>query len=434
MGGLAACTTIIGIDDSLPGPDDASVDAVAPGTDGGATGHGDATLPVDGGIVGDSATADVEVTHTITFISQQQAVAISPLGALVGSDLRFGEALALSSTGVLAIGAPGAGRADSDAGATGQVQLVTISLNADNSGMLSVELLNPGQGVTSAPVAGGAFGGAVAFSPDGHYLAVGAPAEPHAPSLTSGNVYLYQAQNGGWSYVGTFQPPPGAAPSFGRTVALTDNVLYIAATGDATEGDAGTSVARASVNAYSLVDGGFVPYRTATSPQLHDGFGWSLAVSLDNHFVAIGAPFGNVNDDSQDGLVYLAPLGTSGASRISRPPSCRPIRRTAVRGAPLSLATPSPPPSTSRRSTSALLGWRAQPVVTCASGTSTAAPMSSRRVRRTSRTRAPPPRGAASVCASLPARRPSWSAHPRPTPAPAGHGRCPAAARRNPPS
>lgn len=318
---LSSCTIVLGIDDLSPADPDASVDAEAPTKEGGSV---DATLADDAGpgadaTAADVSTADVEVARTIPVIVQDSVVGIPPLGALYGSDLRFGEALAFSPDGTwLAIGAPGAARSDSDAGATGQVQLVNISLEPGHAGTLFVSLLDPG-GADPAP--GASFGRSLAFSPDGRYLAVGAPQEPHTVTI-SGDVYLYALTSNGWSYQATLEPDNRSATWFGNTVAFNapafttpppDDVLFVAATGDTTEQDAGKSATSACVSAYLFTDAGVESkaYGTVTSPYQQDGFGWSLAVTSDAGVVLIGAPFPGV-PAYVSGLVYVTSLANLG--------------------------------------------------------------------------------------------------------------------------
>ncbi len=327
VGTISACTAILGVD---PLPDettgeDASLDATrrAPGNDGGVTTDADASAPIDAAAPADAALhGDGEVTRSVPVGYSDLTLTLTPLGALYGDALRFGEAIAVSPDGTwLAIGAPGAARDGRDGGATGQVQLGRIDLDG-GVGTIVLSLLDPGVDLEQQPQAGGAFGHSVAFSPDGKHLAVGAPQEPSTNMDLSGLVYVYALVSGSWQWAATVQPAPTSTKWFGNTVAFNAtsrpvlrNILFVAATGDTTENDAGTSMNPAAVTAYVFGDAGLdaTAFETLRSPSMqHDGFGWSLAVSSGADVILIGAPFApcTVQDLPQGGCVYATSLAS----------------------------------------------------------------------------------------------------------------------------
>ena len=326
VGVLSACTAILGVDGLPEGTtagEDASLDATGhgPGTDGGPGTDADASVPSDATPVDTALPGDGAVTGSVMISYSDFTITIPPLGALYGSDLRFGESVALSPDGTwLAIGAPGAARDDRDGGATGQVQLGRIELDG-GVGAVSLSLLDPGVNLAQQPQAGGSFGRSLAFSPDGLFLAVGAPQEPNNNQAVSGFVYVYALVSGSWQWAATVQPDPTSTRWFGNTVAfnatsapLDRNILFVAATGDTTENDAGTATNRAAVSAYTFGDAGIdtVAMKTVQSPTDQDGFGWSLAVSPGASVILIGAPFGRCPFDSLPlgGCVYVTSLAS----------------------------------------------------------------------------------------------------------------------------
>ena len=229
--GTAACTAILGIDD-LPSPDGGP--STEAGTHDASLGDG---MVGDGAVSGDSADGSGDdgmtdasfdggpVSGDGSFLTTVDPLLFQPLPGLQATspDLHFGAAVAISpADGAgnewIAIGAPGAG--DITTGASsgrGGVQVIHLLPNPDT---ISYDTFLLG---TKDTAAGSGFGSAVAFSPDGRFLAVGAPRFPAGGSTTiTGAVYLFLNDGNGtdWRYI-TYAPVPPDSPTlFGSALAF----------------------------------------------------------------------------------------------------------------------------------------------------------------------------------------------------------------------
>jgi cysteine-rich repeat protein len=329
----------IGADDSfgeaLALSRDGSTLAVgAPGEDSGATDVGGNQANETAGNAG----AVYVLTRSGGTWTQQAYVKASNTGAADG----FGTSVALTADGsVLAVGAPGEdsaatgvnGNQSSEAGPdSGAVYVLTRTgttwkhaayVKASNSG--------PNDG----------FGSGVALDGTGALLAVGAPCEASAATGIGGDQASDAADCSGAAYVfartGTAWAQDAyvkasnteADDNFGAHVALSDRggTLLVSAPREASAaigvgGDQSSDAAEGAGAAYRFrrEAAGWQQkqYIKATNTGLGDGFGVSLAISLDGTTLAVGAPGeassattsnGNQNDNSATGAgaAYLYP-------------------------------------------------------------------------------------------------------------------------------
>jgi trimeric autotransporter adhesin len=251
----------------------------------------------------------------------------------------FGSSLALSADGhTLAVGATG-----EDSAATGVGG--PHNNNAQDSGAVYVFTRDGVQWSQQAYVKASntqsidRFGSALALSPDGDTLAVGAELEDSAATAVggpqnddgaqdSGAVYVFTRDGLQWSqqaYVKAPNTNPGDL--FGAALALSADG-HILAVGARHEGSAVTGVdgaqddnnaPRAGAVYVFERDGVQWSHRTylkASNTQTGDNFGFSLALSADGHALAVGALFegsdatgvgGNQGDDGaqSSGAVYV---------------------------------------------------------------------------------------------------------------------------------
>ena len=200
----------------------------------------------------------------------------------------FGAAVSLSADGAaLAVGAPGAGAADSAA---------VYAYRRDSAGRWRSEALvePPGR-------AGDRFGASVALAADGDALAVGAPG---AGAADSGAVYAYRRDSAGrWRSEALVEPPGRAGDRFGASVAL-------AADGDALAVGAPGAGATDSgaVYAYRRDSAGRWRSEALVEPpgRAGDRFGASVALAADGDALAVGAPG---EDGAAAGALHLSDAG-----------------------------------------------------------------------------------------------------------------------------
>lgn len=215
--------------------------------------------------------------------------------------------------------------------------------NADGCGRLSASLrpdVNRSIGYFKAGNAGRAdlFGTAVALSGDGSVLAVGAPQESASArgvfavppagdsnALSSGAVYLFTREAGGWrplAYLKASDAQAGAR--FGETLALSPDGLTLAV--GAPSQDTG-AIDAGAVYVFSRASGAWQEQQVL---QVQDGtageaFGTGLALSADGKTVAAGAPWRDIASPDFESLtlvdageVHVFTHGDAGWSRQTR--------------------------------------------------------------------------------------------------------------------
>lgn len=181
-----------------------------------------------------------------------------------------------------------------------------------------------GPAVTLAPPAGGGigdkFGRAVATSPDGATIAVGAPQRNG-----NGSVFVFRRPAGGWggpapSPIEIAAPPTiggVTAGAFGESLAYTsDGMLVVGAPAS----DVSASVDAGAAYAYvddgtqvSLQAGGVL---TATVPDAAARFGDSVAA--ENGMVVVGAPDEDTAAGAAHGAVYTMPANAGSVGAATR--------------------------------------------------------------------------------------------------------------------
>lgn len=198
------------------------------------------------------------------------------------------------------------------------------------------------------PGAVDAFGASLALSADGNVLAVGAPFEPsrNAESTDSGApnagaAYVFERESGGWSETVFLKAnAPHEGDFFGAAVAVSGDGNWVAV-GVPHASDPGVGVADIEVEAghddlsgqygsayvfHRSLGGGWARalYCRASYTQLNAHFGFSVALSFDGSYLAVGSPgdatsAGGIHDarradaDSEpdSGAVYTFLRGTT---------------------------------------------------------------------------------------------------------------------------
>src|SRR5262249_45555913 len=126
------------------------------------------------------------------------------------------------------------------------------------------------------------FGQSVAVS--GNLVVVGAPFD-NTGAPGTGAVYLFDAASG--SLLDTFtNPTPEAFDEFGRSVAVSGNLVVVGAPFDNTGAQGAGAVYLFDANSRTLLHTFANP-----TPEAFDEFGLSVAVS--GNLVVVGAPFDN---------------------------------------------------------------------------------------------------------------------------------------------
>eukprot|EP00970_Alexandrium_tamarense_P001526 scaffold162_cov206-Alexandrium_tamarense.AAC.2 len=209
----------------------------------------------------------------------------------------FGEAVAISGTGHLVVGA----RQDDDMGSwSGSVYLYTLNSTSNTWG-------DERKIVASDGAAGDLFGYSVAISGSGH-LVVGAPLDDER----AGAVYLYtlNSTSNTWAFQQKISASDGAAEDqFGLSVAMSGTGhLVVGAPWDDDKGSNSGAVYLYTLNSTSNTWGD-EPKIVASDGALGDLFGYSVAMSGTGHLV-VGASY---DDDmgSQAGAVYLFTLNST---------------------------------------------------------------------------------------------------------------------------
>lgn len=221
----------------------------------------------------------------------------------------FGSSVALSRDGLtLVVGADlKAGRDPADgaqdpAGLSGAGAVYVYARTA--SGWVQQASLQAPQ-----PQAGAGFGLAVGVSDDGRTVVVGAPFEAHAQG--EGTVHVFKRAGDAWHAPFSLRPLAGGqAGLFGTRIAIAGDGSTVAV--GAVEGEA--TSARGTVHLFAWRDGQWSPASRleAAKPMAGDGFGQSLAFSVDGRTLAVGA-----RPAPASGIVpALAPAVMSGAVHV----------------------------------------------------------------------------------------------------------------------
>lgn len=138
------------------------------------------------------------------------------------------------------------------------------------------------------------FGSAVAMSPDGNLLAVGAPYSVNntSPSVTAGLVMVYRrSPQSGWQLEATLSSPtPEGSGEFGRAVSISNDEVAVGA-----PGESGSGLFREGRAYIYRYNGAAWMHNTTLNPPFPttDGL-FGQSVSLDFNQLAVGAP-GNVS-------------------------------------------------------------------------------------------------------------------------------------------
>lgn len=158
------------------------------------------------------------------------------------------------------------------------------------------------------------FGAKLAFSGDGHTLAVGAPAEDGCgngvnPAATTndcsnrGAVYVFEFQAESWTQKAYVKPRPVPGLGFGEALALSDDgaLLAVGAPGD---GDVAANLdlqSAGEVPLFRRLPTGWAPgdILRASPFGRSDHFGFSLSLSSEGSALVVGAP-------GEDGAAYGA--------------------------------------------------------------------------------------------------------------------------------
>ncbi|MBX7192087.1 MAG: hypothetical protein K1X94_08515 [Sandaracinaceae bacterium] len=222
----------------------------------------------------------------------------------------FGAAVAISADGsMMAIGAPG-----EDGSGTGVDP--TVDEGSSESGAVYVFRSTGGGWVFDAYLkasdtgSNDRFGSALAFDSAGTMLAVGAPGEASNAALLDaasnelvpgcGAVYVYERDAGGWRFTERLKPSnPGSDLAFGGALDLSGDGAVLAI-GAITEDSSGTGVdpspdllatGSGAVYVFRHTDRwAFDAFLKASNTSTGDGFGASVALSLDGNLLAVGAP------------------------------------------------------------------------------------------------------------------------------------------------
>lgn len=157
-------------------------------------------------------------------------------------------------------------------GATAALALVGTAAATTTSWTLQQTIPYPGAGMLAA------FGNAVAVSPDGNTVLVGAPAEGN----DKGSVVFYARVGGTWVQRRVIPDPDGTVRAkFGWSVALSANA-QTALVGTGGEGGGFVAI-------YTRVGAGWALQQRIPNPTGVGGFGASLAVSTSGTTAAVGA-------------------------------------------------------------------------------------------------------------------------------------------------
>ena len=207
----------------------------------------------------------------------------------VGSDID-GEAfndesahsVSISSDGsVVAIGAPGNDGNGTDSGHVRIYQNISgvwTQIGSDIDGEAS----------------GDGSGSSVSLNSDGSIVAIGAPGNDGNGS-NSGNVRIYQNISGVWTQIGSDIDGEASGDLSGRSVSLSSNGSIVAIGAERNDGNGSFS---GHVRIYQNISGVWTQIGSDIDGEASgDQSGFSVSLSSDGSFVAIGAPFNNGNGD-----------------------------------------------------------------------------------------------------------------------------------------
>jgi hypothetical protein len=215
-------------------------------------------------------------------------------------DDNFGEAVAMSGTGHLVVGAP---RDDDKGSYSGSVYLYTLNSSSNTWG-------DEQKIVASDGASNDYFGEAVAMSGTGHLL-VGAPFDDDKGDA-SGAVYLYTLNSASntWGDEQKIVASDGAAYDyFGRAVAMSGTGhLVVGAQGDDDKDSYSGAVYLYTLNSTSNIWGDEQKIVASDGAEF-DGFGYAVAMSGTGHLV-VGA-YEDDDKGSDSGSVYLYTLNST---------------------------------------------------------------------------------------------------------------------------
>ncbi|KAJ1452991.1 hypothetical protein M885DRAFT_568044, partial [Pelagophyceae sp. CCMP2097] len=252
-------------------------------------------LSDDGNVLAYSAPAEaneIEKTEGCVHVYEDFGEGWFPKGASVCKDdfgaaanfesTIFGANVALSGDGaVFAVQA----KSTADGASNAYVETFRFHSNFDGSSWKQQG------GILASPSFGdGNFGAAISLSPDGVYLAVGAPELSAGNFEGAGAAFFFQFQDGAWSEGGVVVPADGAFDNFGASIALSQTGLEAAvgAPGRVCKSGRGRcgSVRFYAYNGSAAVLAGSEQFGDTAG----DEFGASVALSADGLVMAVGAP------------------------------------------------------------------------------------------------------------------------------------------------
>ncbi|MDT0555378.1 T9SS type A sorting domain-containing protein [Patiriisocius hiemis] len=133
------------------------------------------------------------------------------------------------------------------------------------------------------------FGSSVSFSADGNILAIGAPKYDGANGVNTGQVKVYQNNNGTWSQLGQAIEGEAAGDRFGNSVSLSGNGNILAVGAPRHDGVNGDD--SGDVRVYENINGTWTQIGLDINGEAEDDrFGSSVSLSDDGNILAVGAP------------------------------------------------------------------------------------------------------------------------------------------------
>ncbi len=230
----------------------------------------------------DSGSAYVFIRTGETWLMEAKLTATD-----AGPGDQFGRSAAISGDTII-IGAPTDTPMGADSGSA------YVFIRAGGTWIVEDKLTGSGQAFDSM------FGWSVAV--DGDTAVVGALGDL-SNGVDSGAVYVFTRTDGVWTEQAKLTASDAfAADNFGRSVALSGDLLAVGAPGNA---DKGANTGAAYVFARS--DGTWTQQAklTASDAATTDNFGWSVSISRDSgDIVAVGA-FGDAAKGAEAGSVYV---------------------------------------------------------------------------------------------------------------------------------
>lgn len=140
-------------------------------------------------------------------------------------------------------------------------------------------------------------GWSVSLSGNGNILAVGAP-ENDTNGTSSGQVKVYQNQNGSWIQLGNTINGEGTGDDAGWSVSLSQDGTIMAIGAPLNDGPMGTNTGHVRVFEYSDIDGVWMQIGVdidITGAPSFDRSGWSVSLNSDGNRIAVGATNSNAN-------------------------------------------------------------------------------------------------------------------------------------------